>query len=149
MVSHSHSSWTVRSATFVLWALAAAAAVFWGLKFSSGGAGSPSVARVARAAPAADPAAVARLLGHAPTTAAAAPVASLASRFSLVGVVAGSSRGGAALIAVDGRPAKPFRVGSNVDQGLVLQSVEPRRAVLAASAQGPAVLTLELPPLPR
>jgi general secretion pathway protein C len=63
--------------------------------------------------------------------------------------VAASSRDGAALIAVDGRPAKPFKVGSNVDAGLVLQAVEPRRAVLASSAQGPAVLTLELPALPR
>lgn len=149
MVSNSHSSWTVRSTTFLLWALAAGAAVYWGLKLSTSSVPSPSVAAATRAAPPADPAAVARLLGYVPTAAAAAPVASLASRFSLVGVVAASSRDGAALIAVDGRPAKPFRVGSNVDAGLVLQAVEPRRAVLASNAQGPAVLTLELPVLAR
>jgi general secretion pathway protein C len=149
MVSNSRSSWTVRSATFLLWALAAAAAGYWGLKLTAGSASGPSVAQPARTAPAADPAAIARLLGHAPAASAAAPVPALASRFSLVGVVAARSREGAALISVDGRPAKPFRVGSPVDPGLVLQSVEPRRAVLAADTQGPAVLTLELPPLPR
>jgi general secretion pathway protein C len=72
-------------------------------------------------------------------------VASLSSRFTLMGVVASRSNKGAALIAVDGRPAKPFRVGAAIDEGLVLQSVEARRATLAASPEGPAVLTLELP----
>lgn len=112
-------------------------------------AGGITAAPALRAAAPADPAAVARLLGASPQAMAAAPVVSLASRFSLVGVVAGRSRRGAALIAVDGRPAKPFRVGSAVDEGLWLQAVEGRRAVLAASANGPGVLTLELPPIPR
>jgi len=149
MVSNSQSSWTVRGVTFLLWALAAATIAYWALKVTTTSTPGAGAAATLRPAPAADPAAVARLLGHAPTAAAAAPAPSLASRFSLIGVVAGRSREGAALISVDGRPAKPFRVGSNVDQGLVLQAVEPRRAVLAASAQGPAVLTLELPGQPR
>jgi general secretion pathway protein C len=34
-----------------------------------------------------------------------------------------------------------------VDEGLVLQSVENRQATLAASLDGPPVLTLDLPPL--
>jgi general secretion pathway protein C len=146
MVSNMHSRWTVAGATFALWALVAASAVYWGMKFStpsSTGVGAP----VVRAPVPVDPAAVARLLGSSPTAAAAAPVASLSSRFTLVGVVADRSRHGAALIAVDGRPAKPFRVGAAVDEGLVLQSVDARRAVLAASSGGPAVLTLELPAL--
>ena len=64
----------------------------------------------------------------------------------LVGVAAGArSGGGAALIAIDGKPAKPYRVGSAVDEGLVLQSVQARRAVLAATPEGPQVLALELP----
>ncbi len=66
-----------------------------------------------------------------------------------MGVVASKSHQGAALIAVDGHPAKPFRVGAAVDQDLVLQSVESRRAVLAASTDGPPVLTLELPAIRR
>jgi general secretion pathway protein C len=94
------------------------------------------------------PVAVARLLGANPVAAspAGAPTASLASRFNLLGVVAARSHSGAALIAVDGKPPRPYRVGSAIEEGLVLQSVQRRRAVLAASAGGPAVLTLELPP---
>jgi general secretion pathway protein C len=91
---------------------------------------------------------MARLLGvpAADAAAARAPVASLASRFALIGVLAGrSSGGGAALIAVDGKPAKPFRVGAAVDEGLVLQSLDPRQARLGARVDGPATLTLDMP----
>ena len=144
MVSNMQSRWTVAGATFALWAVVAASAVYWGLKFTSA-SGPPGGAPLVRAPAPADPAAVARLLGSNPSAAAAAPVASLASRFSLMGVVADRSHQGAALIAVDGRPAKPFRVGAAVDESLVLQSVDTRRAVLAASTDGPAVVTLELP----
>jgi general secretion pathway protein C len=144
MVSNTSNRWVVAAATFVLWAAVAASAVYWGLKLASSGAGSavaPPPARVATA----DPAALARLLGASPVSAAAAPVASLSSRFVLLGVVASTSHEGAALIAVDGRPARPYRVGTPVDQVLVLQSVEANRATLGNSTGGPAVITLELP----
>lgn len=144
MVSNLHSRWAVAGSTFVLWALVAGSAVYWGLKLT-GGAGAAPVPVAGRAPAPADPAAVARLLGSSPVTASAAPAASLSSRFNLVGIVAGPNRQGTALIAVDGKPAKPFRVGSAVDEGLVLQSVEGRRAVLAATADGPPTLALELP----
>jgi general secretion pathway protein C len=65
----------------------------------------------------------------------------------LVGVLADSLHGGAALISVDGKAAKPYRVGAMVDGNLVLQSVAARQAVLAAGADGSAQVTLELPPL--
>ena len=98
-----------------------------------------------------NPQALARALGGGNAAAAPLPaavaVASVAGRLTLVGVVANRSRGGAALISVDGKPARPYRVGAQVEEGLVLQSVEPRRAVLADSLQGPASLTLDLPPL--
>jgi general secretion pathway protein C len=146
MVSNLHSRWAVAGSTFVLWALVAASAVYWGLKLT--GRAAAATAPVAARTPApADPAAVARLLGSSP--AAAGPVASLSSRFALMGVVASRGDNAAALIAVDGKPAKPFRVGSEVDTGLVLQSVEGRRAILAASAGGPPAVTLELPPIRR
>jgi general secretion pathway protein C len=98
---------------------------------------------------AADPAAIARLLGSAPV-AGAVPVAapSLASRFQLLGVAAGvASGGGAAVISVDGKPARPYRVGAAIEEGLVLQSVKGRTATLAATPVGPPLLTLELPPV--
>lgn len=144
MVSNPQSKWAVAASTFVLWALVAASAVYWGTKLSSrpGGEMAPVAARTP---PQADPLALARLLGSNPVAQAAAPVASLASRFVLVGVVASRGPDGAALIAVDGKPAKPFRVGAAVDEGLVLQSVEARRAALGASMQGAPSVTLELP----
>lgn len=145
MVSNSQNRWMVAGATFALWALVAASAVYWGLKLTARPGGPVAAALAIRAPAPADPVAMARLLGASP--AAAAPVASLASRFALIGVVSNRSHRGAALITVDGKRAKPFRVGAAVDEGLILQSVESRRAILAASAGGPPVLTLDLPPI--
>jgi len=155
MVTPRVENWAAPTAAFVLWAAATGSVVYWGLKLA--GRSAPAVAApvAARAAPTPDPTAVARLLGASPAAAAPGqgpaaaptPVATLASRFSLVGVAAGArSGGGAALISIDGQPAKPFRVGSQLDEGIVLQSVQGRRAVLAATPRGPALLTLELPP---
>ncbi len=144
MVSNSQNRWVVAAATFALWALVAASAVYWGLKLAARPAGAPAAPPAVRAPVPVDPMAVARLLGA--TQTAAAPLPSLASRFSLVGVVASRTHQGAALITVDGKPPKPFRVGAAVDEGLVLKSVEPRRAILAASQDSAPVLTLELPP---
>ena len=101
-------------------------------------------------APQVDPLTLARVLGGGNATANAAPapaVISAVSRMALVGVVANGKNGGSALISVDGKPARPYRVGSAVEEGLVLQSVGPRRALLAPNLQGPASLTLELPGL--
>ena len=75
----------------------------------------------------------------------AAPSAGLASRFAMVGVVADQRSAGAALISVDGKPAKPFRVGAAVDEGLVLQALGPRQAQLGGQMGGPATLTLDMP----
>jgi general secretion pathway protein C len=149
MLTPAPAAWTVRGATFALWALAAGSAVFWGLKLGGGGQGVAAPVPPLRTVGAADPAGIARLLGSAPAVA-GQPVAapSLASRFQLVGVAAGErSGGGAAIIAVDGRPARPYRVGASIEEGLVLQSVQGRSATLATAMDGPAVLTLELPPL--
>ena len=142
MVTNSHSLWGVRLTTLAIWALAAASAAYWGLRLSAGAPGLAAPA-VPLAAAAPDVQAMARLLG---AVAAPAPVAAASSRFTLVGVLAGrNSGGGAALIAVDGKPAKPYRVGAALDTGLVLQSLGPRQAHLGASAAGPASLTLEMP----
>ena len=48
-------------------------------------------------------------------------------------------------IAIDGKPAKPFVVGTKVEEGLWLQSVAPRRATLAPAMDGPAAFSLEMP----
>jgi general secretion pathway protein C len=147
MMTNSYSKWGARLGTLALWALAGASVVYWGLRLSARPVGL-TVPVVAPAAAAPDAQAMARLLGvpAAGAAAARAPAASLTSRFALIGVLAGrSSGGGAALIAVDGQPAKPFRVGAVVDEGLVLQSLHPRQARLGASVDGPATLTLDMP----
>jgi general secretion pathway protein C len=64
-----------------------------------------------------------------------------------LGVVASPSHRGSALIAVDGKPGRAFRVGSKVDEGLVLEAVEPRKARLTqpGSTGEPMVLEMPLP----
>lgn len=147
MLTPTYAPWTVRGATFALWALAAGSAVFWALKLAGGGRAIEVPVPPARPIAPVDPAAIARLLGSSPLAAAAAmpaPAVSLASRFQLVGVAAGVRSGaGAAVISVDGKPARPFRVGATIEEGVVLQSVRGRQAVLAS---GGTQVTLELPP---
>jgi general secretion pathway protein C len=148
MLTTPPSRWAVHGAAFAAWVLAAAAAVYWGLKLSAPAASRPAAAP-ARAAAAADPAAIVRLLGSNPAAPAAAPAQpSLASRFALLGIAA-QGDAGVALISVDGKPPKPYRVGSQVEHGLVLQSVQARRALLGPADGAQAALTLDLPPLRR
>jgi general secretion pathway protein C len=145
MLSASPDPWIVRGATFALWALAAGSAVFWGLRLAGSERSLSVPASPARQVAAVDPEALARLLGSSPVagTLAAPPPLSLASRFQLVGVAAAAHSGaGAAVISVDGKPARPFRVGSTIEEGVVLQSVRGRQAVLASGA---TQVTLELP----
>ena len=146
-VNHTPRRWWLRWVTFALAALAAASATVWGLKLSAQGGAVQTSGPVAALA-LSDPQAMARALGGGMAGAAApgAPEAApLSKRFKLVGVVAGPAPKGYALIAVDGKPAQPFRVGAVLEDGLMLQSVAPRSAALAASREAPALVTLELP----
>lgn len=88
------------------------------------------------------PAALARLLG-ASSLSAADP--GPAGRFALAGVIASSSGEGAALIAVDGKPARPFAVGAQVAPGFVLESVGYREARLTEGPDAPAPAILLVP----
>ena len=89
---------------------------------------------------------LARLLG-AVAPAAAGPGPGPQDRFILSGVIASLVGQGAALISVDGKPARPFAVGSELAPGYVLVSVAPRAAMLAEGLFAPvrAVLSLPLP----
>lgn len=148
MQSKPHSPWWPRIATFLLWVVAAASLAFWGLKWSAVGAKLPSVAVTSSGASTlSDPQALARVLG---AGASVAPVAiAAASRYALLGVVAGPHGAGVALISVDGKPARPFEVGATVDAQLVLKSVASRQATLAGGVDAPAAVTLELPSIKR
>ncbi len=145
MQTRSHQPWGVRLGTLAIWALAAASAAYWGLRLTARPPGMP--APTAAPAPvAADMQSMARLLGAVTAQTPQAAAAPVSSRFALVGVLAGQQGGsGAALIAVDGKPAKPYRVGATVDAGLVLQSLGPRQARLGAGQEGVTTVTLEMP----
>lgn len=84
---------------------------------------------------------LARLLG----ASAAAPQPAPAQRFQVLGVIAGRSGQGAALIAVDGQPARPFGVGAEVAPGFVLKRLATRAVMLADSVDAPVKLSLPLP----
>lgn len=147
MKMHTFNLWGLRIVTLIVAALAAASAAFWVLKWMST-APTPNAAPVVFAGMGpADPLAVARLLGGGQALGAASPAPSAASRFKLTGVVTDRANGGYALISVDGQPAKPFRVGAQVDDALVLRSVAPRSAALSPSTDAPATITLDLPKL--
>jgi len=140
-----------RLSAFVIWALVAATAVFWGLRVLVHAPAAP-----AYTVPVGDASAVRgdlnRLLGSAPVATAATPTADTNSRFRLLGIMAPKYSSGAvathgvALIAVDGKMPKAYAVGSRLDGDLVLQSVSLRTASIGPE-QGATAITLELPPL--
>ena len=130
----------------VLWLAAGLSAGYWAL-LAWGRSPVTPVAAVAMAPVGSDAAAVARALGAAAPVAAAeapAPVAA-AARYRLLGVVDQAGRNGAALIAIDGQPPRPYTVGTVLEGGLVLQSVGRLGAQLGASSAGPATVELSLP----
>lgn len=141
---------TARWLAFAIWAVVAATAVFWGSRLFVAAPPSPAHARAADDGRP-PPADVSRVLGREAVVAApSAPVVAADSRFKLVGVAAPRAAGsatGVALIAIDGKPARAFRVGTAIDAGLVLQSVQPRAAMLGPRGEAPQ-LRLELPALP-
>ena len=99
-----------------------------------------------------NPEAITRLLGGAPTALPAGRIAVAdpsGDRLKLTGVVAGRASRGYALISVDGKPARPFGVGSQVTDTLVLRSVAVRSAALGPDRTAPASVTLELPKPPQ
>jgi general secretion pathway protein C len=74
-------------------------------------------------------------------------VANTAHQWNLLGVVAGASGKGSALLSVDGQAPKAFLPGQSVAPGWVLHSVGHRLARLAPEGQDTASVTLELPKL--
>lgn len=139
-----------RLTAFAVWALLAGSLVFWSLQLAVSPLPAPS-----RALAAADgaPARVdlSRLLGNSPAGAAANAEPAEESRFRLLGVVA-PKKGtapdeGVALIAVDGKPAKPVRVGASVDGDTLLLSLNANSVSLGPQGAAEAArMVLTLPP---
>ncbi len=147
--SRGTTAWLPRLVTFLVWGLAMASAAYWALRLGTPSDGLAPVPVAGHALAQADAGAVARALGATVQTMAVAPAAQAPGRFVLTGVVADRRQGGAALIAIGGQPPKAYRVGAEIEPGLVLASVGARRALLAPALDAPATMTLELPPLLR
>ncbi|WP_439606086.1 type II secretion system protein N [Hydrogenophaga sp.] len=129
----------------LLWLAAGLSAGYWVL-LAWGRSPVTPVSTLAPAQLATDPVAVARTLGALPAATSAGVVAAAAPpRYNLLGVVAVGAQGGAALIAVDGQPPRPYRVGAPLEGGLVLQAVTRRTVRLGPTLEAPATVELTLP----
>ncbi|MFM8770046.1 MAG: hypothetical protein ACKOD9_20610, partial [Rubrivivax sp.] len=146
-----------KGTAFLIWAAAGVAAVFWGLRVWGE---SPRPPAHAQPAPVSAMASgdLTRVLGAQPVTPVvaveAAPTSLDQNRFQLLGVIApapaagtGRSAGPAwATIAVDGKPARTYRVGSVVEGSNVLQKVATRGGVSGPRGGAPAITRTLAPP---
>jgi general secretion pathway protein C len=136
------SRWT----GFFIWALVAASTAFWGIKIFAATRPVPPGAQAPQAIAANGP--MERLFGAVIVpVAAAAPVHPESERFQLVGVIAppsGVAPGGLAIVAVDGQPARTWRVGATLDGNTSLLAVSKRGAEFGPRG-GPTAFSLQLP----
>ena len=131
----------------MIWALVAAAAAAWASRLWVPSRPAPLHTTTVDmgTSPRAD---LSRLFGAGAEPQVDAVLASADSRYRLIGVAAPRSTGeGLALIAIDGKPARAFRVGASVDGDVILQEVRNRGASLGPRGQA-ATVALEIPPLP-
>ena len=134
----------LRLTSLLVWAVVAYSAVVFALQWWDGvpvdtvGLGSEQKQVLSDV----DSLSVSKALGVAPVQSASA---SLASRFVLVGVMDGGPSQGVALISVDGKPAKPYRLGQTVSEGFVVVGTGPKKAELGPQLGATATLFLELP----
>lgn len=128
----------------LVWLLVAASAVQWGLRLWVQGRAVPAQAQTVGVAQASqgDPA---RLFARAAPV--SAPAASPArDRFRVLGVVAATD-GGFAVMSVDGKPPRAYRVGASVDAQWVVLGVQQRRVDIGPGG-GQATVVLDLPAMP-
>jgi general secretion pathway protein C len=139
------SRWT----GFFIWALVAACVAFWGLKIFAATRPVPAGAQAPQP-PVAVAGPMVRLFGALPTTEAddnTPPPAS--DRFQLVGVIApregAGEHSGIAIVSIDNQPARPWHVGSQVEDGGPTLLAVAKRAAEFGPQGGPAAFTLQLP----
>ncbi len=139
-------TWMPRLSAFVIALLLASTVVFWIMRWptSDNGPALP-LPEVRDELPAANATVVARLLGQGDAAVETTAQPDAASRFRLTGIIASGKGRGVALVSIDGKPPKPYHEGSKLEEGWMLQSVEPRRIALATDAKAPVGLRLELP----
>ncbi len=144
MKTRSASIWSLRLITLAVWLLAVLCGVYWAMKFVTV---KPVNASLASAAPAVvlDSQAIAKLLGAPNSVAEQVLITPTNSNYALFGLAMEKSGRGVALIATDGKPAKPYRVGSKVADEWVLKSISRTDVILATSMDAADGMKLELP----
>jgi general secretion pathway protein C len=137
-------TWTLRVFTLLIWLLVGLCAAYWAFKFVTT---KPVEATAALAAPTGvvDSKAVGKLLGATDAVAGKPANTPASTKFVLFGLASSAGGQGVALIALDGKPAKPYRVGSAVADDLLLKSISKTGVMLATSLQAADGVTLELP----
>ncbi len=145
---YTSARWPAATATVLLWGAAAGSVVFWGLRLTAPADAAAPPAVGGPAIVAVDPTTLSRFLGGVSTDPTVTAKPDAASRFALLGVVADTDGQGVALIAVDGKPPRPFRIGSRLGGSYVLQSVGPRAATLGAGGTSAPTFTLQMPTRP-
>ena len=138
------NSWTLRLFTLLVWLLVGLCAAYWAFKFVTT---KPVEATAALATTTAvvDSKAIAKLLGATDNVAKQPTTTAASTKFVLFGLAATAGGKGVALIALDGKPARPYRVGSLVADDLMLKSISKTGVVLAASLTAADGVSLELP----
>jgi general secretion pathway protein C len=137
----------------LIWGAVALGAAFWGLRWFGKsmsvplGTASATLDNSLRGD-------VSKLLSgpEKPVDAEATPTqqAALAGRLQLLGVVAPRQEGGragVALLVLDGKPARAYRLGQVVDGDLVVQTISQRQVQIGTQG-GPAAVSLDLPLMP-
>jgi general secretion pathway protein C len=116
-------------AAVVLFAALCAIVASWALQLLAPRAPMAPSGAVAQAQPPVDLSSASQLFGGAPPSSGAAPVAAPPSNIQVAGVLAAGPRG-VALLAVDGKPARPYAVGESVADGMAVSSVSGDTVVL-------------------
>ena len=144
MKTRSASIWSLRLITLAVWLLAVMCGVYWAMKFVTV---KPVNAVFASTNPAVvlDTKAIAKLLGAPDIVATQAAITSASSNYALFGLAVTKVGTGVALISMDGKPAKPYRVGSKVADEWVLKSISRTYAILATAMSAADGMKLELP----
>ena len=141
-------TWLLRLCSFSVWGLAAFSIVFWTMRLMQQATPGLPVAAAPPQAVQADAASMVRVFGRSvvkPVNVAAPeqPLIDPSTRFVLMGVAAQRNNQGVALIAVDGKPARPYRIGGKIEDVYVLRSVTKGSATLQGETAGNN-FTLEL-----
>ena len=142
-VLNKNKEWLPKAMAACVGAGAAASVVFWCLQLSTPLAPPVIVARISLAdSPQDISASVARALGHAAPSIIQPP--QIGSQFKLLGVISSASGQGSALISTDDQWPKAYRVGQTLQDGLTLDSVSAKQAILKSSSRQ---VQLDLPEL--